>query len=184
MNTAHDPWLARAPVVFDAAAIAEAVERIAVELTARCAGREPVLVTALLGALPFTAALLPKLAFPWRLDCARLSRYRGDTTGGELEWLLEPLTPLDGRMVVLLDDVLDDGATLTALRGHCAGQGAAEVIAAVLVRKRSPRRPPGVDAEITGLEADDGYLFGFGMDYRERYRHLPDIHRLPDGEDT
>lgn len=166
-------------VVFDAATIADAVARIADEVTTRCAGRDPVVLSVLLGALPFTAALIARLAFPLQLDYAQVARYRGATRGGRLDWLREPQLPIAGRQVLVLDDVLDDGDTLAEITRWCRARGATEVVSAVLVEKRSPRRPPALVADVTGLYADEEYLFGFGMDYRERYRQLPEIRALP-----
>lgn len=179
--TAVDPVIERSRLVFDAAAIDAAVARVAAAVTARCEGRDPVVLSVLLGALPFTAALLPRLRFPLQLDYAQLARYRGGTRGGALEWLREPALPLSGRCVLVVDDVLDDGDTLVEVLRWCRAAGADDVLSAVLVAKRSPRRPAGLAADFTGLEAGDGYLFGFGMDYRERYRQLPEIRELVDG---
>lgn len=174
-----DPLLAASRVVFDADAIAQAVARIAAEVTARCRDRDPVVLPVLLGGLPFAAALLPRLQFQLQLDYAQVSRYRSGTRGSALVWLRTPIIPLTDRLVLLVDDVLDDGDTLRELKQWCAAQGAAEVLAAVLVSKRSSRRAAGLDADFTGLKAGGEFLFGYGMDYEERYRHLPDIRALP-----
>ena len=174
-----DPILAQSRVVFERAAIADAVARIADAVTARCAGHDPVVLSVLLGGLPFTAALIARLEFRLQLDYAQVARYRGSTRGGRLEWLREPQLALAGRQVLVVDDVLDDGDTLAEITRWCRARGAAEVVTTVLVEKRSHRRPAGLAADWTGLYAADEYLFGFGMDYRERYRQLPEIRALP-----
>lgn len=179
MSWHADPVFAASRLVFDAAAIARAVARIAAEVTARCADRDPVVIPVLLGGLPFGAALLAQLQFHLHVDYAQVSRYRDGTRGGTLNWLRKPAVPLVGRQVLLLDDVLDDGDTLQELKRWCRDAGASEVLAAVLVSKRSTRRAPDVRADFTGLDAGSEFLFGYGMDYGQRYRHLPEIRALP-----
>lgn len=181
MSWHDDPVVTESRVVFDARAIDDAVDTVGRDVHARCAGNDPVVLTVLIGALPFTAALLQRLAFSLQLDYVQVTRYRGATRGGALEWLREPTLPLTGRQVLIVDDVLDDGDTLAEITRSCVARGAAEVLTAVLVEKSSPRRPSGQVADFTGLHAGDEYLFGFGMDYRERYRHLPDIRALAAG---
>lgn len=180
MSWAADPLLRAAPVVFDARAIERAIDRIADAATARLATTDPVVIPVMIGGLPFGAALLARLAFHVTIDYAHVSRYRGGVKGGALRWLRAPQVPLAGRTVLLVDDVLDDGDTLVELKRWCADAGAAHVEAAVLVRKASQARPDGVDADYIGLEAGREFLFGFGMDLDERYRHLPEIRALPE----
>ncbi|MEX0900180.1 MAG: hypoxanthine-guanine phosphoribosyltransferase [Gammaproteobacteria bacterium] len=181
MSWRDDPVLTDSRVVFDARAIGEAVDVVGRSVSERCADRDPLVLSVLMGALPFTAALLRCLAFSLQIDYVQVARYRGKTHGGELTWLRKPALPLTGRQVLVVDDVLDDGGTLAEISRACIEGGAAEVLTAVLVEKQSPRRPAGQAADFTGLRAGDEYLFGFGMDYRERYRHLPDIRALAPG---
>ncbi len=183
MSWSDDPVLTDSRVVFDARAIEDAIDEVGRAVHARCNGRDPVVLSVLIGALPFTAALLKRLAFSLQLDYVQVARYRGETRGGKLEWLRKPALPLVNRQVLVVDDVLDDGDTLAEITRACLAQGAAEVLTAVLVEKQSPRRPSGQSADFTGLRTGDEYLFGFGMDYRERYRHLPDIRALAAGLD-
>ncbi len=181
MSWQDNPVLTTSRVVFDARAIDGAIDEVGRAVHARCEGHDPVVLSVLIGALPFTAALLRRLAFSLQLDYVQVARYRGATSGGELAWLREPALPLADRQVLIVDDVLDDGDTLAEITRWCVERGAAEVLTAVLVEKQSPRRPAGQSADFTGLHAGDEYLFGFGMDYRERYRHLPDIRALAAG---
>lgn len=182
MNWQDDPVLATAPVAFDATAIDAAVTRLAEAIAPACAGRAPLFLCVLAGALPFTVALTSRMQFPLELDFVRLSRYRDGTRGGELRWIQEPVTPLAGREVVIIDDVLDEGDTLTELRRYCADAGATSVSDAVLVVKASANRPAGLVPTWSGLQAGSGFLFGFGMDLDGRYRNLPEI-RVMSGEE-
>lgn len=181
MSWHDDPVLTASRVMFDARAIDDAVNAVGSAVHERCAGRDPIVLSVLIGALPFTAALLQRLAFSLQLDYVQVARYRGATRGGELAWLREPALPLAGRQVLIVDDVLDDGDTLAEISRACTARGAEEVVTAVLVEKQSPRRPAGQTANFTGLRVGTEYLFGYGMDYRERYRHLPEIRALPAG---
>ncbi len=164
--------------IFTAQQIDAAIDHIGMQVTERCGGTDPLVIAVMLGALPFASALLRRLPFPLQLDYAQVSRYRGGEHGGCLEWLRKPMVPLQGRVVVLVDDVMDDGETIRELTEWCHDEGATIVVSTVLVRKQSRRRPGDINADIVGLEAGEEFLFGFGMDYGEHYRNLPDIWAL------
>ena len=109
------------------------------------------------------------------------TRYRGDVRGQELEWIARPRTPLEGRTVLVLDDILDEGVTLAAILEDCRAQGARAVHSAVLVDKRIGRPRTLERADFTGLSVPDRYVFGFGMDYRGYLRNLPAIYAVAEG---
>ena len=166
---------AEADCLYDREQVGAAVDRMATEITARIGGRNPLVLCVMNGALMVTAELLVRLDFPLELDYLHATRYRGETSGGALHWFREPSVPLEGRVVLVVDDILDEGPTLAAIREYCAAQGAAEVLAAVLVDKVHDRRAPGAFAEFIGIQAPDRYLFGYGMDYKEYLRNAPGI---------
>jgi hypoxanthine phosphoribosyltransferase len=85
---------------------------------------------------------------------------------------------MSGRDVLLVDDILDEGHTISAIRAHCEMQGAREVRVAVLCEKRHGRCIPGLKADYVGVEVPDRYVFGFGMDYYEQGRNLPAIYAI------
>lgn len=182
MSWQDDPLVAAAAVAFDANAIDDAVTRLSGSIATACAGRDPLFLCVLAGALPFTVALTSRMPFRLEVDFARLSRYRDGIRGGDLRWIQKPATPLAGREVVVVDDVLDGGDTLVELRRYCVAAGAASVREAVLVVKESARRPAALAPTWSGLRAGPGYLIGYGMDYNGHYRNLPEIRQLPDGE--
>ena len=113
-------------------------------------------------------------------DYLHATRYRGATSGGELVWKHRPATPLQGRRVLLVDDILDEGHTLAAMRDWCLEQGAADVRIAALAVKMHDRCVPGLCADYVGVEVPDRYVFGYGMDYHEQGRNLPAIYALKD----
>jgi hypoxanthine phosphoribosyltransferase len=81
--------------------------------------------------------------------------------------------------VLLLDDILDEGITLDAIAGYCRQQGATRILMAVLVDKRHDRKvSPGFRADFTGMETEDRFLFGFGLDYKGYWRNAPGIYAV------
>jgi hypoxanthine phosphoribosyltransferase len=164
-----------AELIFSRDEVEAAIERVAGEISRTVAGRDPVLVTVLDGGIVFCGKLLIELDFPLQLDSVSVGRYRGETQGSTIDWRLKPKTSLDGRVVVLVDDVLDEGYTLAELRHHCLQAGAVQVLIAVLVDKQLSREKP-CRAYFVGLEADDRYLFGYGMDYRNYLRNAAGIY--------
>ena len=143
----------------------------------------PLFVTVMKGGLHFAARLSFALAgrgLDVEFDYLHATRYRGRTSGSGLAWLHRPETPMRGRRVLLVDDILDEGYTLQAVQRWCEDQNARDVRIAVLTEKRHDRRIEGVEADYCGVEVPDRYVFGYGMDYHEQGRNLPAIYALVD----
>lgn len=170
--------LREAECLHSAAAVEAALDRMAAAITRDFRDRNPLVLTVLTGGIVVTGHLLTRLDFPLQLDYLHATRYQGGTHGGELAWIAHPRFPLAGRHLLIVDDILDEGLTLQAVVAHCRASGAASVATAVLVRKRHDRRPPGVEADYVGLEVEDRYVFGFGMDYHDYHRNLPAIYAV------
>lgn len=171
---------ARAERLYSEDEVNGALARMGDAIGAALAGSNPVLLCVMVGGLIPTAGLVRHLRFPFELDYLHATRYRGGTSGGSLQWRARPDTPLAGRRVLIVDDILDEGLTLSALRAWCAAQGAASVQAAVLTRKRHARNGAGIRADFVGLEVPDRYVFGSGMDYRGYLRNAPGILAVAD----
>ncbi len=171
-----------ARVLFDAATLQVEIERMADELRAvYAAGEVPLYVTVMNGGLPFAAQLgfaLGVRGVDLEFDYLHATRYRGQTHGGGLAWLHRPATPMRGRKVLLVDDILDEGHTMLAVTRWCEDQGAAEVRVVVLAKKVHDRCVEGIAANHVGVEVPDAYVFGYGMDYYEQGRNLPAIYAL------
>ena len=180
--------LQAAELIHDRATIEAAIDAMAARIAddygsagATDAGSRPVFLTVMHGGLPFAAQLALAVGargLDMELDYLHATRYRGATTGGELAWKHRPATPLRGRRVLLVDDIVDEGHTLAAVRAWCDGQGAREVRIAAMVTKRHDRCVAGLCADYVGLEVPDRYVFGYGMDYHEQGRNLPEIRAL------
>ena len=169
--------LARAEVVFDAERVAAALDRMAAEIDARLRGADPLVLVVMNGGMIPAGMLLPRLTVPLRLDYIHVTRYRERTYGTDLDWRKLPDEPLEGRTVLVIDDILDEGYTLEAIVDHCRGHGARDVFTAVVVEKRH-ERGCGFQANFVGLQAPDRYLVGCGMDYRGWGRNLSAIHAI------
>jgi hypoxanthine phosphoribosyltransferase len=154
--------------------VERAIDRMAAALTARLGSSNPLVLTVLNGGVIFAGHLLSRLDFPLELDSLRASRYGGATRGSHIKWLVEPKTPLEGRSVLVVDDVLDEGVTLAEILAWCRARGAREVLSAVLVEKELGKPKP-CTADFVGLRTDDRYQFGYGMDYKGYWRNAPGI---------
>jgi hypoxanthine phosphoribosyltransferase len=181
MNPDFAAALARAERIHDRPAIERAIARMAVRIRNDYAGGVPVYLTVMQGGLPFAGQLALELGargLDLEFDYLHATRYRSGTTGGALAWKHRPATPLRGRRVLLVDDIVDEGHTLAAVRAWCAGQGARDVRIATLAVKQHDRCVPGLCADYAGVDVPDRYVFGYGMDYHEQGRNLPAIYAL------
>ncbi|MEZ5979426.1 MAG: hypoxanthine phosphoribosyltransferase [Planctomycetota bacterium] len=148
---------------------------LAVEISGRL-GDEPLTVVGVLnGAVVFVSDLIRHLRAPLELAFVSASSYRGGTTSGALELdFLPKRSSIEGRRVLLVDDILDTGKTMRALMDEFRGNGAAEVFGCVLLDKPS-RRVVDCGAEFVGFSIEDAFVVGYGLDYRGLYRNLPYI---------
>ena len=164
-------------VLFSAEEVSAAVDRMAVEITAKLGEEYPLVLSVMGGAVVFTGQLLPRLAFPLDFDYVHVSRYGDKTHGGELVWKQAPKEDVQDRVVLVLDDILDEGHTMAAIRDKVMGMGAKEFYSGVFANKLIPKDKP-IAADFVGLDVPDRYVFGYGMDVRGAWRNLPAIHAL------
>jgi hypoxanthine phosphoribosyltransferase len=144
-------------------------------------GDRPIVVVALLkGAILFMADLLRKLPLPMEIECLNVASYHGGTSStGEVTFLDQSLPDVDGKVVLLLDDILDTGRTLEAVKTKLHEQGASEVKTCVLLSKDIEREVI-KEADYTGFVIGDEFVVGYGLDYQGRYRNLPFVGVLKD----
>ena len=159
--------------------VEEAIDRVAQQVTEKMGDEHPVLLCAMTGALTFMGQLITKLNFLLQTDYIHTSRFRGEMTGGNLEWISKPTIELKDRTILVVEDILDSGITLAAIKDYCYKQEAKEVYSAVLVDKDHPREEGGVkEADFTGLYVEDKFLIGYGLDYRGFFRNLAGIYAV------
>jgi hypoxanthine phosphoribosyltransferase len=173
----HDA-LAHADVLFERAEIETVIADLGRRIDAALDGERAVFLTVMNGALMFAGQLALSIRTDLEFDYVHATRYRGATSGSELHWLREPAVDLAGRTVLLVDDILDEGHTLKAVREDCLRRGAKRVLIASLCSKRHDRLVEGIASDFNGVELPDRYVFGYGMDYHEQGRNLPAIYAL------
>ncbi len=163
--------------LFDEQQIQQALNNMAAELTEKLADKNPLVLSVMNGGLITAGQLLPRCLFPLEMDYIHATRYNNTTEGGEIQWLVRAKSSLKGRTVLIVDDIHDVGATLQAIIEDCYRQGAAEVVCAVLINKLHDRKVE-MRADVVGLDVEDRYIFGCGMDYKGYLRNLPAIHAM------
>lgn len=183
--TPEQAWevMKHADCLCDETRVEAALDDMATAITRRLGDAHPILVCLMNGGVVPFGRLLTRLHFPLQVDYVHATRYGTKLRGGELDWIAGPFVPATGRSVLLVDDILDEGATLKAIEERYRADGAREVCKAVLVRKDRPRNVH-IDVEFVGLEIPDRYVFGYGMDYKSWLRNAPGIYAVSPQHET
>lgn len=166
-----------AELIHSAQVVSQTVQRMAEAITQALSHQHPLVLCVMGGAVVFTGQLLPRLQFPLDFDYLHLTRYDKKMTGGEIHWLAEPKENMKDRVVLVLDDILDEGITLAAIRDKVLKNGAKAFYSAVLAEKETGKPKP-FRADFVGLSVPDRYVFGFGMDIQGAWRNLPAIYAV------
>ena len=169
--------LAKADLVHAPEAVQAALQRVAGEITAVLADKNPLVLCVMTGGLIFAGQLLPKLEFPLEFDYLHVTRYGQETSGGALSWRSAPWTSVKDRVVIVLDDILDEGMTLAAIVERLKELGAKACYTAVATEKLNGKKKP-IKADFVALTVPDRFVFGFGMDVRGHFRNLPAIYAM------
>lgn len=175
MEMSPQDILARAELICPVAQIQTELDRLGAELNSRFAESHPLVLCVMNGGLFFTGQLLPRLVFPLHLDYLHATRYGNACAGNDLAWKALPSQRVQGRSVLVLDDILDEGCTLAAIKAYLLAQGAKEVVLAVLADKDHGRAKP-VTADFVAVTVPDRFVFGCGMDVAGAWRQLPAIY--------
>lgn len=170
--------LASAELIFDADAVQQAVDKVAQELNQRFNADNgaafPLVLGVMGGAVVFCGQLLTRLQFPLEFDYMHVTRYGSKDQGGTIEWKVIPRSSVQGRTVLVLDDILDEGETLAHVKERLLEMGAAEVVLAVFADKNIGKPKP-VQADHVGLTLPNKFVVGYGMDAYGYWRNLPAI---------
>jgi hypoxanthine phosphoribosyltransferase len=169
--------LEQAQLIHSAEAVQTAIAKLSTDITIKLRDASPVVICVMGGGVVFAGQLLTQLEFPLELDYVHASRYQNQTVGKALVWQSLPKLDLTNRTVLLVDDILDEGITLLAIKEKCLALGAKQVFSAVLVEKILQHSKP-IRADFVGLEVPDHYVFGCGMDAYGWWRNLPAIYSL------
>lgn len=170
-------FLEQSDLVASADEVQLALRRVAADVEARLGGAYPLVLAVMGGAVVFAGQLLPLLRFPLDFDYIHVSRYGAATRGSRVDWRVTPSENVRGRSVLVVDDILDGGDTMAAVRERLLGLGAQAFHCAVLVEKVLDRQKP-VHADFVGLRIPDRFVFGYGMDAKGYWRNLPEIRAM------
>jgi hypoxanthine phosphoribosyltransferase len=169
--------LDEADILFPPDEVNAAVARMAHEISAKLRDEFPVVLSVMGGAAVFTGRLLPLLDFPLEFGAIEVTRYNNTTQGRDIAWRLAPKDNVRDRTVLVVDDILDEGITLAAIRMRLFEMGARTVYSAVFADKDIGRDKP-AHADFIGVTVPNRYVFGFGMDAYGVWRNLPAIYAL------
>jgi hypoxanthine phosphoribosyltransferase len=172
-------------VLFDEPAIHQRLDDIAAQISNDYRERELTVIAVLHGSLMFVADLLRRIPLPLKLECLTVASYHGKAqTSGEVIFKLATASPsgggqialpdVAGRDVLILDDILDSGHTLAAIRDTLETAKPHSIRVCVLLSKKKQRARE-VETDYVGFEIEDEFVVGYGLDFRERYRNLPYI---------
>lgn len=172
---------ASADCLYTAEEVDIAIDAMARDITAVMENKMPLILCTMIGGIVTAGKLLERLNFPLTVDYIHASRYRGALVGADLHWLARPSESIKDRIVLIVDDIFDEGLTLEALVKDCMAAGAEKVYSAILVEKEC-RKKSIINVDFTGLVVADRFVFGCGMDYKGYLRNVAGIYALPETE--
>ena len=162
-------------ILFHETTILSRLDQLAAQISADYRDRELTVIAVLNGSLMFMADLLRRIPRPLKLDCLSVASYHGKAeTSGEVVFKQIALPDVTGRHILVLDDILDSGHTLAAIRDKLETARPLSIRVCVLLSKKKQRARE-VDADYIGFEIEDEFVVGYGLDFMERYRNLPFI---------
>jgi hypoxanthine phosphoribosyltransferase len=169
--------LQNAEMLYTAGEVQAALHNVARQINDNLADSHPLVLSVMGGAVVFSGQLLPLLDFPLDFDYVHVSRYGDAKQGGAMHWKVEPRENVRGRVVLLLDDILDEGHTLATLHERVLALGAEKCFSAVFADKQREHKKP-IRADFVGMELPNRFVFGYGMDIEGAWRNLPAIYAV------
>ena len=152
--------------------IAEIVKNLGEKITKEYAGKNPLILCVLKGAAPFATDLFRAIDTEAQMDFVQISSYGAGTTSGALKIKRDADAAIEGRHIIVVDDILDTGNTLNYFCGYLRSQNPASVSLCVMLDKKE-RRTADIEADYVGAVVPDEFIVGYGLDYAEKYRNLP-----------
>jgi len=173
-----DPELKPGAVLLSADDIAAIVARLGGEISRDYEGRFPILISLLKGGVVFLADLIRQITIPHHIEFLQVSSYSGSTTSsGRVKILTDLEVSIAGRDIIVVEDVVDTGTTLAYIMEVLKLRNPASLEICALLRKRVAN-PSGIPVRYLGQEIPGRFVVGYGLDYRENFRHLPFIAAL------
>ncbi len=172
-------FLEESDLIAGAGEVQAAVRRVATEIEQRLSSAYPLVLAVMGGAVVFAGQILPLLRLPLDFDYIHASRYGAATRGAGVDWKVSPPGLAKGRTVLVLDDILDHGETMSVIRERLLELGATQFYCAVLVEKILDKPKP-IKPDFVGLRIPDRFVFGCGMDAKGFWRNLPEIRAMRD----
>lgn len=169
--------LNEAELIRTADEVQAAVHRVARDINATLANQHPLVLSVMGGAVVFTGQLLPLLDFPLEFDYLHVSRYGHGKQGGDIHWKVAPRENVRGKVVLVVDDILDEGETLQAIKHRVMELGASQFYSAVFADKENGKGKP-IRADFVGMTLPNRFVFGYGMDIHGAWRNLPAIYAV------
>ncbi|CUB02219.1 hypoxanthine-guanine phosphoribosyltransferase [Marinomonas fungiae] len=169
--------LSEADCLVSEAQLNEALDKMAQQIIDDLADKQPIVICVMNGGLLPTGALLQRLQFPLELDYVHASRYGMNTSGSDLNWTRYPQTDFKDRVVLIVDDIFDQGHTVEAIIKWFEENGARSVYSATVINKLHDRKVE-MRPDYIGLDIEDRFLFGYGMDYQGYFRNLQGIYAV------
>ncbi len=177
MSESFTDVLASADCLFTKLEVQAAVKHMSARIEKDLQDKTPLVLCVMTGGLIPSCMLLEHMNFLLEIDYIHATRYQEKTSGGVLDWRVKPSKSLEGRHVLIIDDILDEGITLKEIVAYCKDNNAASVRTAVLTIKHHGR-PHAIEADYVGLELPNRYVFGCGMDYKGYFRNLFEIYAV------
>ena len=159
-------------VLFDTETLRKRVKELADQLSKDYAGKDPILVGVLKGSAFFLADIVREMTIPCGIDFVSMASYEGENSTGEVRLLLDLRGNPHGRHVIIVEDIVDTGLSLSSLVDNLKGKRPASVEICVLLDKEECRKIP-VATRYVGFKIPNRFVIGYGLDYNEKYRQLP-----------
>ncbi len=166
-------------VLISKEAIQKRVKELGEQITRDYAGKEPVIICMLKGAVYFFTDLTRNIDLPINIEFARLSSYRNGTVSGQMQVVSDITADISGKHVLIVEDIIDSGKTLAFFVEMLKTKNPASIKICALTDKKE-RREANIEADYVGFDVPNTFVIGYGLDYAEKYRELPYVAEVTD----